>query len=50
MQRDLVQAALWHSFAKAAGLADPELDAATADLTPEQMTEVRALVKRQTEF
>ena len=48
--RDLVQAALWHSFAKAAGLADADLDAATANLTPEQMTQVKALVQRQTEF
>ena len=48
--RDLVQAALWHNFAKAAGLADPELDRATANLTPEQMTQVRALIQRQTEF
>jgi uncharacterized protein len=48
--RDLVQAALWHSFAKAAGLPDAELDAATAHLTAEQITQVRALVQRQTEF
>jgi uncharacterized protein len=48
--RDLVHAALWHNFAKAAGLQDPELDAATAKLTPEQMTQVRALAQRQTEF
>jgi TPR repeat protein len=48
--RDLVQAALWNSFAKAAGLVDAELDAATANLTPEQMTQVRALAQRQTEF
>ena len=48
--KDLVHAALWHSFAKAAGLTDPELDAATAHLTPEQMTELRALAQRQAEF
>jgi TPR repeat protein len=48
--RDLVQAALWNSFSKAAGLVDAELDAATAHLTAEQITQVRALAQRQTEF
>ena len=47
---DLVQAALWNSFSKAAGLVDPELDAATAHLTAEQITQVRALAQRQTQF
>ena len=50
VKRDLVQAALWHNFAKAAGLADAELDAAIANLTPEQMTQVRALIQRQAQF
>ena len=48
--RDLVQAALWHKFAKAAGLEDADLDAATAHLTPEQVTKLNALIQRQTEF
>jgi TPR repeat protein len=48
--RDLVQAALWHSFAKAAGIDDPEIEAATAKLTPEQFEQVRALERRMVEF
>lgn len=48
--RDLVQAAVWHNFAKAAGLEDAELDAATAHLTPEEIGRVRDLERRQMEF
>jgi TPR repeat protein len=48
--RDLVQAALWNSFAKSAGLDDAELDAATADLTPEQLKQEAELAKRFVEF
>jgi TPR repeat protein len=48
--RDLVKAALWHNFAKAAGLEDAELDAALANLTPEQLDEVRAAARRQAAF
>jgi TPR repeat protein len=48
--RDLVQAALWNSFSKAAGLVDSELDAATANLTAEQITRVRTLAQRQAQF
>jgi len=47
---DLVQAALWHSFAKAAGIEDPDLDAATANLTPDQDRELRRLARLQAEF
>jgi hypothetical protein len=48
--RDLVEAATWNRFAKAAGVEDPELDAATANLTPEENARVNQLVRRQAEF
>lgn len=48
--QDIVQAALWHSFAKAAGIQDKELDDAIAHLTPEQAKQVRELERRQMEF
>ena len=48
--KDIVQVALWHSFAKAAGIEDAELDAAIAHLTPEEGTRVRELERRQMEF
>jgi TPR repeat protein len=48
--RDLVEAATWNRFAKAGGIDDPELDAATANLTPEQNERVNQLVRRQASF
>ncbi|HEY1945292.1 MAG TPA: tetratricopeptide repeat protein [Roseiarcus sp.] len=48
--RDLVEAATWNRFAKTAGLDDPELDAATANLTPEENEKVNELVRRQAAF
>ncbi len=48
--KDLVRAALWHSFAKAAGIADAELDKATAHLSDAELTELRGLVHQQQEF
>jgi TPR repeat protein len=48
--KDLVEAAVWNRFAQAAGLDDLELDAATADLTPDQRAQVDALVRRQAVF
>ncbi len=48
--RDLVEAATWHRFAKAAGLEDAELDAATAHLTPAENERVNQLVRRQAAF
>jgi uncharacterized protein len=47
---DLVEAATWNSFAKAAGIEDAELDAATAHLTQAQREKVEALVRRQMSF
>ena len=48
--RDLVEAATWNRFAKTAGLDDPALDAATANLTPEENQKVNELVRRQAAF
>jgi TPR repeat protein len=48
--RDLVKAAAWHAFAKASGLPDAELDAATAHLTPDEIKRVNDLVRQQAEF
>ena len=48
--RDLVEAATWNRFAKAAGLDDPELDAATANLTPQENERVNQLMRRQATF
>jgi TPR repeat protein len=48
--KDLVEAATWNRFAKAAGIDDPDLDAATASLTPEQSKRVDELVRRQAAF
>ncbi len=48
--RDIVEAATWNRFAKAAGLDDPELDQATANLTPEENERVNALIQRQASF
>ncbi|MGO4870120.1 MAG: tetratricopeptide repeat protein [Roseiarcus sp.] len=48
--RDLVEAATWNRFAKAAGIDDPELDAATAKLTPAENERVDQLVRRQAAF
>jgi uncharacterized protein len=48
--RDLAQAAAWNRFAKAAGLDDPELDAATANLTSAEIDRVNQLVRRQAAF
>ena len=48
--RDLVEAATWNRFAKAAGLEDAELDAATANLTPEEIQRVNQLMRRQAAF
>jgi TPR repeat protein len=48
--KDLVEAATWNRFAKAAGIDDPDLDAATANLTPEQNKRVDELVRRQAAF
>jgi len=48
--KDLVEAATWNRFAKAAGIDDPDLDAATANLTPEENKRVDELVRRQAAF
>jgi hypothetical protein len=48
--KDLVEAATWNRFAKAAGIDDPDLDAATASLTPEENKRVDDLVRRQAAF
>ena len=48
--RDLAQAAAWNRFAKAAGLDDPDLDATTAKLTPEENDRVNQLMCRQASF
>ena len=48
--KDLVQAAAWHRFAKAAGIADAELDALTATLSPKEIAAVNEAVRRQAEF
>ena len=48
--KDLVLAALWHSFAKAAGREDPELDAATAKMTPEERQRLDKLIQQQAAF
>jgi len=50
VQKDLVEAATWNRFAKAAGIDDPELDAATSGLTPEENKRVDELVRRQAAF
>lgn len=47
---DLVRTALWHSFAKAAGIQDAELDKATAHLSDAELTELHKLVHQQSEF
>ena len=44
LPRDLAKAAAWNSFAKAAGLEDQELDAATADLTLDERRRFTKLV------
>jgi TPR repeat protein len=48
--KDLVEAATWNRFAKAAGIDDPDLDAATAGLTPEENKRVDDLIRRQAAF
>ena len=48
--KDLVEAATWNRFAKAAGIDDPDLDAATASLTPEENKRVDELIRRQAAF
>jgi TPR repeat protein len=48
--RDLVEAATWNRFAKAAGIDDADLDAATAHLTREEDERVNQLVRRQAAF
>jgi TPR repeat protein len=48
--KDLVQAAAWNRFAKAAGIKDAELDALTANLSPQEWAKVEQAVKRQAEF
>ncbi len=48
--KDLVEAATWNHFAKAAGIDDPDLDAATANLTPDESKRVDELVRRQAAF
>ena len=48
--KDLVEAATWNRFARAAGVDDPDLDAATAGLTPEQNKRVDELIRRQAAF
>lgn len=48
--KDIVRAALWNGLAKAAGLKDEKLDAATANLTREQADEVNQLARKEAEF
>ena len=48
--RDLAEAATWNRFAKAGGLDDADLDAATANLTPEENERVNQLMRRQATF
>ena len=48
--KDLVEAATWNRFAKAAGIDDPDLDAATAGLTPDENKRVDELIRRQAAF
>jgi TPR repeat protein len=48
--KDLVQAAAWHRFAKAAGIADAELDALTAGLSAKEIAAVNEAVRRQAQF
>ena len=48
--KDLVEAATWNRFAKAAGIDDPDLDAATANLTPAELKRVDDLIRRQAAF
>jgi len=48
--KDLVQAALWHRFAKAAGIDDAELDAATAELSEAERAKLNEAVHRQAAF
>jgi hypothetical protein len=50
VNKDLVEAATWNRFAKAAGIDDPQLDAATAGLTPEENKRVDDLIRRQSSF
>jgi TPR repeat protein len=50
LERDLARAAAWNSFAKAAGLDDPELDLATANLTLEERRSFTKLVHQQAGF
>ncbi len=48
--KNLVQAAAWHRFAKAAGIQDADLDALTAHLTAKETAEVDQAVRRQAAF
>jgi hypothetical protein len=50
VKKDLVEAATWNRFAKAAGIDDPELDAATAGLTADENKRVDELIRRQSSF
>ncbi len=50
VDKDIVQAAMWHRLAKAAGLEDAALDKATEKLTDDQQKQVQALVERQLVF
>jgi uncharacterized protein len=47
VERDLAKAAAWNSFAKAGGLADPNLDVATANLTPDERKRFTRIVHDQ---
>ncbi len=48
--KDLVNAALWNGLARAAGLDDPVLDKALADLTPAEQQQVANLTRLELEF
>jgi hypothetical protein len=48
--KDLVEAATWNRFAKAAGIDDPDLDAATSGLTADENKRVDDLIRRQASF
>ncbi len=48
--KDVVRAAAWHRFAKAAGIKDDELEALTANLSPQERLKVEQFVRRQAEF
>jgi TPR repeat protein len=50
LPRDLAKAAAWNSFAKAAGLIDPQLDVATADLTLDERRRFTKLVHELTGY